>query len=325
MKSLYKYIHESLLDDEDEIFDRAEEAVVREQLAKINAIICKNQNWRGGEHVKFVENFLVFIDIYELQVTAELSEALIDLHKVHEFDTICAPYKISILDGALMDGKLIQVIKASHLLLGYRVDKVSNIIFDLSQDPRGYQNPRFVAQSLSKGLTMTNVEIYMGGVWIINKLVFSQIPTLKNVKIEGAQRVNVYGALLFDNMDCLNKFNGFFDPKYKYNITDSTGKTTMRKGDMKTIVATFNNPKKYPQTNMVEPPYSIQPNAKIKDILDPEMFGDSVNLISFANNNVAFTFYRDDSQRQTPKISKTSSGPIDLPNDKRWKLEIAKK
>lgn len=324
MKSLYKYIHESLLDDEDEIFDRAEEVVVREQLAKINAIICKNQNWRGGEYVKFIENFLTFIDIYELQVTAELSEALIDLHKVREFDTINVPYKISILDDTLMDGKLIHEIKASSLVLGYRVNKVSNIIFDLSQDPRGYQTPKFNSQSLSRGITMTNVEIYMGDGGDMNRLFFSQIPTLKNVKIEGAKRVNVYGALLFDNTDCLNKFNGFFDPKYKYKITDSIGKTTMRKGDMKTIVATFNNPKKYPQTNMVEPPYSISPSAKIKDILDPKMFGDDVNMISFANNNVKFTFYRDDSQRHVAKISRVSSGPIDLPNDKGWHLEICK-
>ena len=73
---------------------------------------------------------------------------------------------------------------------------------------------------------------------------------------------------------------------------------------------------------MIEPPFSFLPGAKMKNILDPKIFGKDVDMIVFRNNNVKFLFYRDDVPRGIMNEFRTMR--IDLPNDKRWSLEISK-
>jgi hypothetical protein len=322
MKSLYKYIHESLLDDEDEIFDRAEEVVVRDMIAKIDKLVLKRSIW-GGECTKFIENTLL-INHSNVRVDSELLEALLDLHKVKPFDTISVAHTLEILEEELLNGKTIETIRASNVILGHKVNNVSNMVFDLAEQPLGLNKPRFISVALGKGLTMTNVEIYMYGETRIDKALFSNIPVLRNVKFEKVLEVQIYNPQLFEKVIVLDGFNKFFDTKYLYKVTTSADKTISRKGDVKTIVATVNNPIKYTQDNMVGMPYSINSNAKLSDIFDNTSFSDELNRITFANNNVEFEFYRDDAQRlKFPK--KNKFGPTDLPNDKGWHLEICKK
>ena len=288
MRSLYNYIRESILDDEDDIMDKAKDKVIENLLMDISSYICKRQHWGTISVVRFIEDTLVVSpDVHDFVIDNQISDMLIDLHKAHPFDEIGALHVIRFENGDLLDGKTIKTVRCANAFIGGRISLIKGVDFVLEQ-PAPSIRPRFVCEN--DDITLEDVEVWMEEGSIRDRMKFAGIPTLKKFKAHNVSAVHIYSALAFDKASLIKKMNEFFDPTYKYDIDDVGGKTISRKGDFKTIVATTNNPRKYDPDKIVGNPFSVNKNAKISDIIDLKCFDDELTKIGIANNNVEVDF-----------------------------------
>ena len=319
MKCLYNYIRESILDDEDEIMDKAKDKVIDNLLMDISSYICKHQHWGTISVVQFVEDTLVVSpDVHEFRVDNQISDMLINLHKVRPFDEIGATHVIKFENGDLLDGKTIKTIRCANAFIGGRVSLIKGVDFDLEQ-PASNLRPRFVCEN--DDVTLEDVEVWMEEGNIRDRMKFAGIPTLKKFKAHNVSSVHIYSALALDKASLIKKMNEFFDPTYKYVIDDVGGKMISRKGDFKTIVATVNNPRKYNPDHIIGNPFSVNKNARISDIIDLKCFDDELIKIGIANNNVEIDF-------TTTYGLPNSNGSYfkdKLPNDKDWEVWVYKR
>ena len=319
MKCLYNYIRESILDDEDEIMDKAKDKVIENLLMDISSYICKHQHWGTISVVQFVEDALVVSpDVHEFVVDNQMSDMLINLHKARPFNEIFAQHVIKFENADLLDGKTIKTIRCANAFIGGRVSLIKGVDFDLEQ-PASNIRPRFVCEN--DDVTLENVEVWMEEGNIRDRMKFAGIPTLKKFKAHNVSAVHIYSALAFDKASLIKKMNEFFDPTYKYVIDDVGGKMISRKGDFKTIVATTNNPRKYDPDKIIGNPFSVNKNAKISDITDLKCFDDELMKIGIANNNVEIDFT---TTWGTPTLY-GSYFKDDLPNDKGWEVWVYKR
>lgn len=319
MRPLYNYIQESILDDEDEIMDKAKDKVIENLLMDISSYICRRYHWGDISLVKFIEDALVISsDVGEFRIDNQISDMLIDLYKARPFNEIFAQHVIKFENGDLLDGKTIKTIRSANVFIGGRVSLIKNVNFDLEQQTVVIR-PRFVCEN--NNVTLENVEVWMEEGNIRDRMKFAGIPTLKNFKAHNVSAVHIYSALAFDKDLLIKKMNEFFDPTYKYVIDDVGGKMISRKGDFKTIVATTNNPKKYNPDKIVGNPFSVDKKARISNIIDLKCFDDNLMKIGFANNNVEIDLV-------TTWGAPTLSGgyfKADLPNDEGWEVWVYKR
>jgi hypothetical protein len=319
MRPLYNYIRESLLDDEDEIMDKAKDKVIENLLMDISSYICKTYHWGNISLVKFIENVLVISsDVHEFRIDNQISDMLIDLHKVRPFDEISAQHVIKFENEDLLDGKTIKTFRCANAFIGGRVSLIKGVNFDLEQ-PASNLRPRFSCENDS--VTLEDVEVWMEEGNIRDRMRFDGIPTLKKFKAHNVSSVHIYSALAFDKASLVKKMNEFFDPTYKYVIDDVGGKMISRKGDFKTIVATVNNPRKYNPDHIIGNPFSVNKNARISDIIDLKCFDDELMKIGIANNNVEIDF-------TTTYGLPNSNGSYfkdKLPNDDGWEVWVYKR
>lgn len=318
MKHINQYIAESLLDDDDDIMNSAKDKVIENLLMDINSYICKTYHWGNISLVKFIGDALVIShDVHEFRIDNQMSDMIINLHKVRPFDEIGAPHVIKFENADLLDGKTIKTFRCANAFIGGRVSLIKGVNFDLEQ-PASNLRPRFVCEN--DNVTLEDVELWMEEGNIRDRMKFAGIPTLKKFKAHNVSAVHIYSALAFDKASLIKKMNEFFDPTYKYVIDDGN-KMVSRKGDFKTIVATTNNPKKYNPDNIIGNPFSVDKNARISDIIDLKCFDDNLMKIGFANNNVEITF-------TTTWGAPTLYGSYfkdDLPNDKGWEVWVYKR
>lgn len=319
MKRLYNYIQESLLDDEDDIMDKAKDKGIENLLMDISSYICKRYHWGNISLVKFVEDTLIISSyVREFRIDNQISDMLIDLHKVRPFDEISSPHVIKFENGDLLDGKTIKTIRSAKVFIGDRVSLIKNVNFDLEK-PTVVIRTRFVCEN--DNITLENVEVWMEDGSIRDGMKFAGVPILKNFKAHNVSSIRIYSALVFNKVSLIKKMNEFFDQTYKYVINDVGGKMILRKGDFKTIVATTNNPRKYNPDKILGNPFAVDKNAKISNIIDLKCFDDELRKIKIANNNVAIDFI-------TSRAAPTLSGGYfkdNLPNDEGWEVWVYKR
>lgn len=318
MKHLSQCINESLLDDEDEIVSKGLDKAIENMIEDINRAIGARNNWGRVKAVSFVENALcISNEVSEFKIDAKMADMLLDLHKVRPFDEISARHSITFENDRLLDGKTIKTVRCERVFLTGQTSMVKNVDFDL-ENPSLALRARFTCYS--RNITLENVNIWMEDGSVSDRMRFDSIPTLKNFKAHNVSRVAIYSPSAFDQVSIQKKMNEFFDPTYKYVIDDVGGKMISRKGDLKTIVATVNNPRKYVPSRIVGNPFVISKSAKLADIIDLKCFDNELIGVSIANNNVEFEFRRE--KNSSPGVF-TFNAP--LPNDKGWELLVYKR
>ena len=317
MKHLNQCILESLLDDEDDIMSTAYDKTIENLIDNINDAIGARHNWGKIKAVSIIENALCISgEVSEFKVDAKMADMILDLHKVKPFDELSVTHNITFENDRLLDGKIIKTIRCERVFLSGQTSVVKNVDFDL-ENPSLALRARFTCYS--RNITLENVNIWMEDGSIRDRMRFDGIPTLKNFKAHNVSRVVIYSPSAFDQVSIQKKMNEFFDPTYKYVIDDVGGKMISRKGDLKTIVATVNNPRKYVPLRIVGNPFSISKSAKLTDIIDLKCFDDELNGISISNNNVEFEFRKD---KTAPAFTTFRAF---LPNDKGWELFVYKR
>lgn len=312
MKHLSQCINESLLDDEDEIMAKELDRVVEDYLDRIFAYLYKSKHVKNVDSVKFIEDTLHIKGFAYAKLDYTITDLILELHKARPFDEISVAGGIEFYDDRLLDGKTIKTVRAKSVTFYYQVHNVTGVDFDLSMSSEQLKT-KFVSTSFS--ITFDNVNVYMNGGSIYDRMRFASIPILKKFNATKVWQVSIYSPSLFDHSSERKQIESFFDTDYKYEINIG-GKVSKRKGDLKTIVATVNNPRKY-MYRFEGNPFKIRPTAKIKDLINTDMFDDELKVISFSNNNVIIKFNRKDSD----EYSGTGTySECNLPNDPDWKL-----
>ncbi len=181
-------------------------------------------------------------------------------------------------------------------------------------------------------LEMVNCKITCGGNYLDNKRMrFGDIPEFKNCKITGINRINIYGPFCVRDRDD-KLLSDIFDETYKAKYVDASGKEYIRKGDLKTLAATVNNPKKYllQESELGECKFAVNPKFKLEDLIDIKCFDKDLDYIQISDNNVGIIFFK--SKYETIPVNAsyfvegvTSKNTQCLPNNKEWKVTVLKR
>ena len=373
MITLYKYLRESLLDDFDDMVDKQHNSMLEQlffEADKESGIIGRDSTidaWRNssyrlykglkinGENV--LERSRVEDGVLKLGMTSVyyyfpiVDKKLQDIKSILPYDTIWVPKSMT-MHMPVVDDKIADVINIynGNLELGYKVERIENITFNISINSCSAFSPAVdvpkhqVAGPVTfKNCTISNM---MDSVYINSRMRFHDIPTFENCKINGIGWVSIYGANVLKGKN-LALFESMLDPKHQavysskpvvakylqptgWNPEDHA-EMVIKKGTFKQVYACLNNPKKYnfvPTEEYGTTMFKINPKFKLSDIFDVSGFN-MLDRITIADNNIGIIFFKADSEHVASGTG--FSGLIqdwnrmDLPNDKDWKIIICKK
>lgn len=319
MKHLKEYIVESLLDDDDTIMANAHREVFKGYINQLNDIIKAQNHYMGGDHVELVENSLMFKTPF-VSINQKMAALIIEFRKVVEFDEIWGDGEIEFNErGDLLDGKVIKTFRCKKVTIKYAT-RVSDVDFCLENYSTAMAS-KFVFEYGNP--IMTNVNIYMDGQNFGDRMRFLEWPSFKNVQTHGVKSLQVYSPSIFDEIEVKKALNNFIDPTYEYSIEDSKKGRITRKGDLRNLVATVNNPKRYLVDTADDIMFSIQKSSKLKDLIDVTKFDKDLEWVSILNNGVGIYF-----RRKGSKLNFLSGEPhinlfMNLPNDPEWEMIVA--
>ena len=371
MITLYKYLRESLLDDFDDLSDKQHNNLLDQLFFEADrdaGILAKNStidDWRNSSYrlynglkingEKVLERSRVEDGILKLGMASTyyyfpiVDEKLQDIKSIEPYDTIWCPKSMT-MHMPVVDDKIADVINIynGNLELGYKVERVENITFNISINSCSAFSPAVdvpkyqVAGPVTfKNCTISNM---MDNSYINSRMRFHDIPTFENCKINGIGWVSIYSANVLKGKN-LALFESMLDPKHqalyssksvapkRLQPDDWHGATDMvvKKGTFKQVYACLNNSKRYnfvPTEEYGDTMFKINPKFKLSDIFDVSGFN-MLDRITIADNNIGIIFFKADSEHVASGTG--FSGLIqdwnrmDLPNDKDWKIIICKK
>lgn len=303
MINLFKYIKESIFDDEDEQLDKVEGVVMVDQIKKEDSMFrqeyqCYDNNHRMGaarmSEVTFDKGVLTIpaknICHYEVKQ---------DTHPISFFvpgakELVCCNYKDE------TRGELSPKTLCDKITCAYFYDYITNDVKDihividptlikskLNMSPTnrpdvvfsGFHRPVF------DGVTIDFVGAIPGGD-IGKHIGFHNFPTFKNTK-SNTTYISVYDPMAFDEDD-LDKLFPIFEWPHKATIRDFKKHEDVEvtiKG-LKKAKAIANNPKRY---HPITPIFKLKKGAKLSDVIDTSGFKDLLRF-AYRDNNVNLIF-----------------------------------
>lgn len=223
MRTLY----ESLLDDEDELVDRADDVIADEKI--------KNPESEFRHFFKFVKLKSIEYRNGVLEIDAENVHILPNIERISKY---CPSIKTLKVHGNLIieckewdNNILCDNIEAKRIYSGiYTLVKyIKNI------------NIKALEQLTVQVMEMCNCNVEA------DKLVFHDgLPKIQNLTGE-CDYVRVYDCCLMEDGQFAKCFDSALDPKYSYDIYDSAKKSLVNfnPNKLKKIVAKIRNPKRY--------------------------------------------------------------------------------
>lgn len=303
MINLFKYIKESIFDDEDVQLDRVEGVVMVDQIKKEDSMFrqeyqCYDNNQRFGStkmnEVTF-ENGVLTIpskNICHISVKGETHPLSFYVSGTKEL--VCCNYKDE------SRGELSPKTLCDKVTCAYFYNYITNSVKDIHI----VVNPVYIKQKLGTVLTNRPDVIFSGfdrpvfdGVTIdfvgaipggdLGKHIgFHEVPTFKNTK-SNVTYISVYDPMAFDEDD-LDKLFPVFEWPNKAMIKD------LQKGQdvevtikgLKKAKAIANNPKRY---HPITPIFKLKKGAKLSDIIDTSGFKDLLRF-AYRDNNIILMF-----------------------------------
>lgn len=296
MINLFKYIKESLFDDEEEQMNRIDGNVMIEQIKKEDSMFrqeyqCYDTHPRFGSPM--IQN--ASWDKYVLKIPTRYINHISVNGETHPLsfyipntkELICRSYKNDTRDQISPDTLCDKVTCA--YFFSYITNKVKDIhiVIDPAYIKKelnilSNNRPEVVFSGFERPvIENTKIEFIdpIPGGNLGKHISFYQFPTFKNVE-SNVNYISVYGASAFDNDD-LDKIFNIFEWPLKATIRDtkkSADVETTIKG-LKKAKAIANNPKRYfPLTQI----FKLKPDAKLSDIID---ISKMKNLKRFAYND----------------------------------------
>lgn len=325
MLTLYKYLRESIFDDEEEILDNTLATTLLNELTPklFTSIRISNK-----EDVCKIENKTLYINAYASRAgCANFSQdsSLPIFKKIKaltEIDCIESNYNISIssYDKKLDPSLLCKTIKAAGVFI-YYTDSISDINFEL-YNAGGFSSAiKFYGMD---SLDLKNVTVN------ISKMphkrpsaCFDCMPNMSNCKFNGVHILEISSPSLFKDADLKKKLDNFFDSKHEaFYVNPKKGPGNIKRSSKWIkLKATVNDSGLEFVSSDNNKMFGISPNAKLSDIIDIKAFPD-LEYVVIRDNNISIDFNRNGKESET--YHRLSHNILRLPNDPEWTAELYK-
>ena len=330
-----KRLYESLLDNDDELFDRTGNVVVNDEINDPNSEFRKLfrldylSSYMQGRPIEGTplnyDNKTLYVDddVIRDNLYVKIESRLYDKTLNDFCDGIksleCKICGLKICtDGKVLDDKLIcKNISAPNIsLMSKNINNVNlNII---NSDAKGTNmirsrrpgrdiRPFLMFETPFDYINISNTTM-TNNIAVGIALQFTNIPVFKNVKAKGFKRIRIYDPGLFDQADPI------WDKVFDWSHVGETINGPRKINNIKKLVATANNRKKYapaPGNNL----YKLKEGFKLTDLIDISGIK-GLEYINIENNHVTIMFAKDlDILRRYAVLTQTLCGfkkPIGL-------------
>lgn len=328
MITLYKYLRESIFDDEEEVLNNA---VVNPLIEELSIQLSKT----ARRAIRFNDSMALPIELKngELNIDRRAKtwhpeanlEFRTDINTIHllkeikkqvEIDTINAPqYIVSIRYGKVDPNTFCKNIHALSIAL-YDVSYVNDINFFINHD-QGMGNADVIMMS-NGNLDIKNVNIDTVPTQRNNRrpmMITNVIPSISNCKFNGITKLIMSDSFIFDWDKTKQILDKFFDDKHVANFEDIRSHVTkLRSSKFAKLKATINNKKLHFVSSDNSKMFNIAKDAKLSDIIDIKAFPD-LRWISLESDKLMITFSK-------TTIQADNFNKMDLPNDPGWVITI---
>lgn len=327
MLTLYKYLRESIFDDEEEILDNTIATTLLNELTpKLFTSISLKLKDKRAEDICKIENKTLYIDAKTTHSgCANFNQNSLPIFKkikkLTEIDCIESNYNISIcLDKKLDSSILCKTIKASGVFI-YYTDSISDINFDLRNEGGFSSAIKFYGMD---SLDLKNITVNIPKV--SNKrpsACFDCMPNMSNCKFNGVNILEISSPSLFNDAGLKKKLDNFFDSKHEaFYVNPKKGPGNIKRSSKWIkLKATVNNSGLEFVSSDNNKMFGISPNAKLSDIIDIKAFPD-LDYIIMRDNNISIDFNRNAKASET--YHRLSPNILQLPNDPEWTAELYK-
>lgn len=329
MITLYKYLRESIFDDEEEVLNNA---VVNPLIEELSIQLSKKSNRtlriKGGPALPIeLKNGELNIDWgdktwsspdadLEFMVANNTMHLLKTIKKHVEIDTINAPqYYVDIRYGRVDPNNFCKNIHALSVWL-YDVSYVNDINFIINHD-KGMGTADVIMMS-NGNLDIKDVNITATPTQRNNRqpvMITNVIPSISNCKFNGIVELTMTDSFIFDWDKTKQILDKFFDDKHVAYYEDIKSRETKpRSSKFSKLKATIKNKKLHFKSSDNGKMFNIAKDAKLSDIIDIKAFPD-LKRINLTSNELIISFLKS-------TWCDNYWNEMRLPNDSGWKIRI---
>lgn len=333
MITLYKYLRESIFDDDEDISKDSDIDILNNTLIKELSIQLSNTARRA---IRFNDSMALPIELkngelnidwgdktwsspkanLEFRVENNTIHLLKEIKKQVKIDTINAPqYYFNVRHGRVDPDIFGKNIHALSLWL-YDVSYVNDINFFINHD-QGMGNADVIMMS-NGNLDIKNVNIDTVPTQRNNRrpmMITNVIPSISNCKFNGITKLIMSDSFIFDWDKTKQILDKFFDDKHVANFEDiRSHETKLRSSKFAKLRATVNNKKLHFVSSDNGKMFNIVKGAKLSDIIDIKAFPD-LRWISLESDKLIITFSK-------TTIQADYFNKVELPNDPGWVITI---
>lgn len=330
MIELYKYLRESIFDDEEDISKDSDNEIISNTLLKelTHKIFTSIVRRANIEDICKIENKTLYIDAYAsrggcVNFNHDSLRVFKKIKELTEIDCVESNYNISITsdDKPLTPSILCKTIKAAGAFI-YYTDSISDINFELQNNGRVFSSSiKFYGMD---SLDLKNVTVNISK--HPNKrpsACFDCIPNMSNCKFNGVNILEISSLSLFNDADLKKKLDNFFDSKHEaFYVNPKKGPGNIKRSSKWIkLKATVNNSGLEFVSSDNNKMFGISPSAKLSDIIDINAFPD-LEYVVIRDNNISVDFNKNGKESET--YHRLSPNILRLPNDPEWTAELYK-
>lgn len=333
MITLYKYLRESIFDDEENISKDSDIDILNNTLIKELSIQLSRLSHRS---LRVKDSMALPIELknrelnigwgdktwnspdadLEFRVDNNTIHLLKEIKKQVEIDTINAPqYYFDIRYGRVDSNNFCKNIHALSLWL-YDVSYVNDMNFIINHD-KGMGNADVIMMS-NGSLYIKNVNITTVPTQRNNRrpmMITNVIPSISNCKFNGITKLIMRDSFIFDLDKTKQILDKFFDDKHVAHFEDIKSHVTKpRSSKFAKLKATINNKKLHFVSSDNGKMFNIAKGAKLSDIIDLKAFPD-LRYIMLESDGLVITFSK-------TTIQDDYFNKMELPNDPGWIITI---
>lgn len=322
MIDLYKYLRESIFDNEDVISKSADTDIIDIRLKELDQLFASK--WGNSPlYSRLVNDTLLLLDTNYKGINAKIYDKIKDIKDISGFTNISTKGSI-IFDVPAIDSSLGDEIICSRMQFSKNVNIVKDIQLTLND---GMDYYGYILQS-DDDIAFQNVEFKYNirdTSRFKSTFCFYGVPTFKNCyNFDGVKQIYIYKRDAFKHHWIAKKINDLLlDDKHVATYRDGriTDKYHKRKGDLKTLSTTVKMQNKYIFDSSENGKlFKLKPNAKLKDILDVDGFKD-LNYIRITDEGAGARI--DFRRGELNPVFTEQTCCVKLPNDD-WYMAIVK-
>lgn len=331
MITLYKYLRESIFDDEDDVSSSSDIEIINNTLLKeLSSKLFMHMRGLKKDNVDAckLENKTLYIDAKStcsgcalFGQTFGVMSLFKEIKEQTEIELIESNGSINISEWKLNPSTFCKKIKATSVKI-FNTSSVQDMDFEISNECRFSDAINFDCGAGELELKNVTVNIAKGK-QRRPIVYFDTIPELSNCKFNGANILNLRDPFIFDRDKTKKLLDKFFDSKHEVYYKDGRKPDTIkRSGKWIKLKAAVNNKKLEFVSSDNDKVFNIAEGARLSDIIDLKMFPD-VEYIIIRDNNVSVDFNKNGKDfekgyyRNHPNI-------LQLPNDPEWTVEVYK-